>query len=186
MKKDLLLFPILFIALGIIILIGLEAQESAYVGVNKCKTCHKSAKSGNQYGKWKESAHTKGFQSLTTDAALKIAEKAGLTASPSESDECLVCHSPYALSAPKFKEDGVGCEACHGPGRKYKGMSIMKDRDLAKEKGLVLLDTDEAKETFCAKCHKVDNPYHEVKEFCLQEFWLKIVHLIPKRGNKKS
>ncbi|MFQ6084447.1 MAG: cytochrome c family protein [Candidatus Aminicenantia bacterium] len=179
MKKS-LLFLIVFVFLAAIVLIGLKAQEFTYVGVNKCKMCHKAEKRGNQYSKWMEGPHSKAYQSLTTDKAAEIAKKAGLTAAPSESAECLECHSPHASSAPEFKEDSVGCEVCHGPGSEYKSLSTMKDRSLAVEKGLVVLDTDAQKETLCTKCHKADHKYHEIKAFNLQEFWAKIAH--PKPG----
>jgi hypothetical protein len=46
----------------------LAAQESAekhnYVGVSKCKTCHKTAKQGEQLGKWEASEHAKAYKTL--------------------------------------------------------------------------------------------------------------------------
>lgn len=177
MKKSLWIL-VLLVSMGVI-LIGLMAQEFTYVGVNKCKICHKAEKRGNQYGKWLEGPHSKAFEALKSDKAAEIAKKAGVTTPPTESAECLECHSPYASSAPEFKEEGVGCEACHGPGSGYKSLKAMKDRNLAVEKGLVLLDTDAKKEALCTKCHKADHKYHEIKPFNLQEFWSKIEHKKP-------
>jgi len=178
MKKSSLFF-VVFVFFGVIILIGLMAQEFTYVGVNKCKICHKAEKRGNQYGKWLEGPHSKAFETLKSDKAIEIANKAGLTTPPSESAECLECHSPYASLAPEFKEEGVGCEACHGPGSGYKSLKAMKDRNLAIEKGLIILDTDAQKEALCTKCHKPDHKYHKIKTFNLQEFWGKIAHPKP-------
>jgi hypothetical protein len=178
--KKILLSLVVLVSLGAIILIGcLIAQEFSYVGVNKCKICHKAEKRGNQYGKWLEGPHSKAYEALSTDKAVEIAKKAGLTTAPSESEECLKCHSPYASSAPEFKEEGVGCEACHGPGSEYKSLKVMKDRSLAMEKGLNMLDTDAKKEALCTTCHKADHKYHEIKTFDLKEFWAKIAHPKP-------
>ena len=44
--------------------------------------------------------------------------------------------------------DGVQCEACHGAGGDFKKMSIMKDVEAAKAKGLVI-PTQET----CNGCH---------------------------------
>lgn len=161
--------------------LNLTAQEPMYIGTAKCKVCHMTPKSGNQFGIWKKSAHFTAHKTLSSDSAVEIAKKAGLKELPSKSPICLNCHSPYASTAPKLIKDGVGCEACHGPGSNYKKMSTMRDKTLAHEKGLIFHDTDDSKITLCITCHQTDNIYHEVKEFDLQEFWGKIVHLIPNK-----
>lgn len=156
---------VLFLVLGCFFtLLGLnrdENDEPTFVGVNKCKICHKSEKSGNQYGKWKDGKHSQAYQDVVGKDA-----------------KCLKCHSPYEEDKPELKEDGVGCEACHGAGSKYKSYSIMKDRDAAVKNGLRVLDTDEQKIALCLQCHG-SNPYHEITEFNLKEFWEKIKHPKP-------
>lgn len=180
MKKKLSL-PIIFLSILSLLSLNLSAQEPMYVGAAKCKVCHSMAKSGNQFGLWKKSAHFTAYKTLSNESAVEIAKKAGLTEPPSNSPLCLNCHSPYASLAPKLRKDGVGCEACHGPGSNYKRISTMKDKKLSHVEGLIFHDTDDSKITFCITCHKTDNIYHEVKEFDLQEFWGKIVHLIPNK-----
>ncbi len=158
------------------------AQEHSYVGVKTCGMCHKSEKSGNQLGVWKNSLHSKAYETLLTEKADKVAKEKGLTTKASESPECLKCHATgYDLDASllgkKFKiEDGVQCETCHGPGSDYKKKSIMKDREKAIANGLILYDKPEE---LCVKCHNEESPFY--KEFNFAEFWDKIKHPVPKK-----
>ena len=57
---------------------------------------------------------------------------------PAQSERCLVCHAMYApreSRGPKFQlEDGVSCEACHGPAGVWLENHIdRKYEDLLKE-----------------------------------------------------
>ncbi len=73
------------------------AEEPAreYVGLKKCKMCHKKKDKGNQYGQWLETAHAKAFETLGGEKAIakgtKDRESVGLT-KPDES-VCLRCHN---------------------------------------------------------------------------------------------
>lgn len=176
MKRFLRFTMFLITAIG---LVSFAYSQHTYIGVDKCKVCHKSEAKGNQYGKWFESKHSKAYKSLTIPKANEIAGKAGIT-SPSESEKCMSCHSPYGQAAPTLKADGVGCEACHGPGSDYKAMNIMKDRNLAKQNGLVIFESEDAINAHCMKCHKKDNPYHSVPDFDFTTAWKSIVHKYPK------
>jgi len=92
------------------------SADAQYVGVNKCKMCHKSAKKGNQFGKWSESAHAKAYATLATDEAKAVAKKAGVSGDPQKAAECLTCHvtgysAPASAKAATYKmEEGVTCE----------------------------------------------------------------------------
>lgn len=147
-----------------------------YVGVKKCKTCHKSKKSGNQFGVWKESKHANAYAVLASDKSKAKAKEMGIE-DPQKSEKCLTCHTTaYGKDkqwAKSYKlEEGVGCEGCHGPGSKYKSMKVMKNKEMAVSKGLVIPD-----EKTCVKCHNKDNPFH--KEFKYKEFFAKIAHPVP-------
>ena len=72
-------------------------------------------------------------------------------------------------------KEGVSCESCHGPGSLYKSMTVMKNLDQAKAKGLIMPD-----ENVCKKCHNSESPTY--KEFKLDEMWKKIAHNHPKAG----
>lgn len=163
----------------VMVFVAFAHSQHTYIGVDKCKVCHKSEAKGNQYGKWLESKHSKAYQSLTTPKANEIAGKAGIT-NPSESEKCMSCHSPYGQAVPALKADGIGCEACHGPGSDYKAMNIMKDRNLAKQNGLIIYENEEAIKAHCMKCHKKDNPYHAVPDFDFATAWKSIAHNYPK------
>lgn len=178
------------VLLSVVFLLGVPvvyANGFEYVGVKKCKICHKKEKSGNQYGIWKESKHAKAFESLKTDKAKEAAAKLGID-DPTKSPDCLKCHTTgygeggYDIKSSEehnAKFEGVQCEACHGPGSKYKKKKIMKavfngEMDPA-EVGLVRPD-----ENTCKKCHtKEGNPFY--KEFNFEERVDKIKHPVPKK-----
>ena len=144
--------------------------------------CHKKDKTGNQLKVWKESKHSKAYETLKTEEADKIAmEKFGKKAV--EVDECLECHTTgHGLDAARFGkkfkvEDGVQCETCHGPGSDYKSKKIMKDHAKSVENGLVEYADDAAIEEHCKTCHNDKSPTY--KEFDFAKMWDKIKHPIP-------
>ncbi len=154
------------------------AGDYKYVGVNKCKTCHKSKKSGNQFGIWKETLHAKAYETLASDKSKAKAKELGID-DPQKSEKCLGCHTTaYGKDkqwAKSYKlSEGVGCESCHGPGSAYKKMKIMKNRDDAVKNGLMIPD-----EKTCVNCHNPENPFH--KEFKFDEFFKKIAHPTPEK-----
>lgn len=158
---------IALVAMGLLVLAGAplaeEKAQPSYIGVDGCKMCHKSEKSGNQYGVWLESAHAKAYEVLASDAAKAIAGDKG---NPQELDECLQCHvTAHGVDAArldkKYKvEDGIGCESCHGPGSEYKSNKVMKDRDAAVAAGLIV-PTEET----CVACHNEKSPTFEAFDF---------------------
>jgi len=180
MKKVLAAVALLFLV------VPLTAGDFEYVGVKKCKTCHKSEKHGNQYGIWKESKHAQAFESLKTDKAKEAAAKLGIE-DPTKAPECLKCHTTgfgeggYDLNADaahNAKFEGVQCEACHGPGSKYRKKKIMvavyKGEMDPAEVGLIRPD-----ENTCKKCHTPEgNPFY--KEFNFEERVKQIAHPVPK------
>ncbi len=158
----------------IIMGVHIFGQEFEYIGADKCKICHKSESRGAQYTKWKESKHSKSFQVLSQDIAVPKAQKAGVK-NPSESPECLKCHSPLYEKAPEFKEEGVICEVCHGPGSEYKSLSVMKDHDKSVANGLVEYNSQEDIKKQCLTCH--NNPHGITFDF--DTAWGKVKHYRP-------
>jgi len=76
-------------------------------------------------------------------------------------------------------EEGVSCEACHGPGSQYKSLKVMKDIAAGTVKGAdVGLATPD--KTLCVKCHNTKSP--TFKEFKFEEAAKKIAHPLPKKG----
>ncbi len=163
-----------------------SAKTAKYVGVVKCKKCHKTVKQGKQFQIWSESKHAKAYETLKGEKAAKIAKEKGLAKPAYESPQCLKCHvtaydADASLLGPKFKkEDGVQCEGCHGPGSLYKKKKIMKDRELAIQKGLKFYSVEDGSaEKLCRKCHNDESP--TFKEFNFKERWEKIAHPVPKK-----
>jgi len=145
-----------------------HAGDFAYVGVKKCKMCHKGEKKGNVFEKWEKGPHAKAFETLKKDGSDKKAE-------------CLGCHVT-AFNKGGYKVDdadaakfaGVQCEECHGPGSAYKKMSIMKDKKKSLENGLI-----EPNEALCKKCHNKKSP--NFKGFDYKKYLEKIDHAYTKK-----
>ena len=158
----------------------LSQSGNTFIGTEACGMCHKSEKQGSQLSIWQNSAHSKAFETLKTDTANQIAKEKGFKEPAAETWECLKCHvTGYNLDATmlgeKFKiEDGVQCETCHGAGSAYKDMKVMKDKNLAIEKGLIVHNN---LEEFCVSCHNNESP--TFVEMDIKEAWDKIKHNIP-------
>jgi len=137
---------------------AVERDAANYVGVKTCGICHKSEDSGNALAKWQASPHAKAFELLGTPEAKEVGKKVGID-DPQKSGKCLRCHSTAynfteAVATEKIKpEDGVTCESCHGPGKKYMAKSTMEDRAKALEGGLVYPASKS-----CELCHNNQNP----------------------------
>ncbi len=151
--------------------------DHAYVGVDGCKMCHRSAAKGNQFGEWEGSKHAKAFEALGSDKAKEIAADKGI-GNPQEADECLVCHTTGqgGEHAATWKvEQGVGCESCHGAGADYNKFPIMRDSEQSLANGLVIPN-----EEICLKCHNDKSP--TFVDFDFEEMSPKIAHPDPTKG----
>ncbi len=177
-----------YIATGIAIFITLfsigSVQEGThkYVGTKSCIPCHKGANKGDMEKIWKESKHASAFTTLTSDKAIEIGKAKGID-KPSESAECLPCHTigkacdPAMLDAKFNMQDGVQCETCHGPGSDYKNAQVMKDHAKSVENGMHEYKDAAAIEAQCRSCHNEKSP--TFKEFKFEDSWAKIKHAKP-------
>lgn len=177
----------------VILSVGLTAQNSSsqekaaagnfqYGGVITCKPCHLTPKSGAQFKIWSAEKHSKAFETLKTPAAKEAGKKMGID-DPATSEKCLKCHvTAFGVDAkmkgPKLTlEEGVSCEACHGPGSAYKGQKLMKDiydgKVAGAKYGLI-----EPTEAVCVTCHNKESP--TFKGFNYKEDVAKIAHPVPK------
>jgi hypothetical protein len=187
MRKIHVLLIILLLAVvsGAQLMAGTAASEKVpqhqYIGVDKCKICHKNQAKGDQYGQWEASSHSKAFATLGSDEAKAVAKAKGIE-DPQKAAECLKCHvtgygAAAELLAPSYKqEDGVGCESCHGAGGDYYKMKTMKAL-YAKEiepdsVGLILPD-----EKVCLGCHNEASPTY--KKFVFADRVKMIAHPMP-------
>lgn len=167
----------LSILLTVMFVFGFVGMAQTNIGAAKCKMCHNKSTTGMQYKKWSEAGHSKAFETLKGEKAMAYAKKNGI-ADPSKEAKCLKCHSTYhAVSADvrgAVKEtEGVSCEQCHGPGSKYKSMSIMKSHEKSVAAGLIVPTKE-----LCVKCHTPEgNDFY--KEFIYDEALKKIAHPNP-------
>ena len=114
------------------------------------------------------SAHSRAWATLDTPKALKMAAVKGIS-NPQNSPECLRCHASTTGTArlPEYRvEEGVGCEACHGPGSEYTPDAIMRDRRSAMAAGLKPVTRDT-----CMRCHEAHG-----EKFDFAAAKLKIAH----------
>ena len=179
MKRQLLTIVCLVFVSGLMLGAAQTALAEGHelIGAPKCKMCHK-AKTGDQWKIWTESKHAKAFETLGTPEAKKIAEEKGL-GDPQKAEACLKCHVTHAFvgrdvvinKKAKYEDsEGVGCEACHGPGSDYKSKKIMQDREQAVANGLWL----EKNVEHCQKCHNEESPTY--KPFDFEKRWAEIAH----------
>jgi hypothetical protein len=113
--------------------------------------------------------HAKAYEVLLKDRSLVMAKNLNMAEPPAQSERCLVCHAMYApreARGPKFQlEDGVSCEACHGPAGVWLENHIdRKYEDLLKEGMYNTRDLAKRAEK-CVQCHVGDetrNVDHEL------------------------
>jgi cytochrome c553 len=166
---------------------GRAAADNKYIGADKCKSCHGSADTGDQYGHWKAMKHAKAFETLASEEAKKLAASKSI-ADPQKADECVRCHvTAFGVPEDQIKKGfdrtmGVQCEACHGPGEQH-----MKARFAAAAKSDAAAAEIPAGEivtlppmTLCVQCHNEQSPNY--KPFCYHEFNAQIRHLNPKKA----
>ena len=175
---------------------SIQAQfpKARYVGSERCGDCHFHA-----YDVWKprkdlQKQHSKAYQTLVDAREPSLRQFDG---------ECVVCHvvgfnHPTGFYDKGVKESirealkGVGCESCHGPASEhvknvnnralYPLLNPWKARagETALEKSRRLQRID----TFCQKCHDIDNDVH----WSFEKNWPQIAHPTPanERGQKQG
>lgn len=159
-----------------------DAPQHEFVGAGKCALCHKTEKQGKQYQIWLDSAHANAYETLGKPGARELAATLGIE-DPQKSGKCLRCHSTaYFFGEQKVTEaipveEGVSCESCHGPGKDYLKLSVMKDRAASVAAGLAV-----AGEQTCLRCHNDTAP--NVKAFHYDESLEKIRHPVLKEQGK--
>ena len=157
---------------------AVDREAANYVGIKTCGICHKKEDSGNQVAVWEKSPHAQAFVVLGTEEAKATGKKLGVD-DPQKSGKCLKCHSTAynfteTVATEKIKpEDGVVCESCHGPGKKYMFKATMEDVTKAVAGGLV-----HPADQSCTLCHNDQSPTW--KGFNKDEMFKKIAHPDPK------
>ncbi len=144
-----------------------------YVGSMACLGCHQKGPGSGPAGHWVASRHSRAVHTLSTDQAKAIAagrEEYKDILDPSREQRCLMCHAtgaqnPQAQFGPDFlRQEGVGCETCHGPGSDYTDPEIMADRQAFLANGGVIPDW-----LTCRGCHRDEG-------FRFMPMWERIRH----------
>ncbi len=158
---------ILVFLLSILEPVESQRVRSQYVGVSVCRKCHGSEAMGNQYRIWEASPHASAFIMLRLPKAKQIAKKVSVQ-NPSEDPKCLKCHTTGGGRSEVTRDEGVGCEACHGPGSRYFEFSnhaSYLDRESAYKKAIGLgmypvrgINGIKFRERMCKRCHRDQRP----------------------------
>ncbi len=136
--------------------------KHAYVGVDKCKKCHKL-----QFESWSKTKHATAMSTvnkrpadLKVDPEVSVVTDTGVHfVKTGEFKTCLSCHTTgHDPKTGKSVHEGVSCEACHGAGADYASVPVMKNRERALAAGLNI-----PPEATCRQCHRNDNPFEKEK-----------------------
>lgn len=141
-----------------------------YTGVKVCGECHGEEATGNQNRIWGGSPHAKAYLTLKNARAAELAATLGIK-EPSASKECLRCHTTGGGEYLSVAQEGVGCEACHGPGEKYhtaSGHVDFSSRENGYRKAIKLgmypilgIASLKYREKLCLSCHTEKRPCHD-------------------------
>ena len=148
----------------------------SFIGTKTCGMCHTSERKGRMYDAWDSTKHANAYATLANEQSRAIAEEMGIEDAQQDST-CLKCHvTGYGLPATdKYSvEEGVTCEACHGPGEHYDDIRVMTKPDLYEQNGMVVPD-----EELCVTCHNEESPTY--KEFKFKDAFKLIEHRTPER-----
>ena len=148
-----------------------EMPEGVFLGVGSCagSNCHGATQPWqgsrvrqDEYLVWQQrDPHAKSYTALFGPRAKRIARNLGLK-NAHEAEACLGCHThapPPAERSSRFQAgDGVGCEACHGPGRAWLGDHVAGVADAAAyhalvDKGMLAIDDPARRAELCLGCH---------------------------------
>jgi len=133
---------------------------------------------GNQYAKWQTTKHAQAFTTLTTPEAKAAGAKVGV-ADPSTDHKCLICHT----TGPGVKpEEGVSCEACHGPGADWKSKEVHgTDRKAALAAGMIDTKAQGEASARSARAGARRQQEPKLQAVRVRGFKEKIAHPLPKK-----
>lgn len=143
------------------------AEPGNYVGPGSCSAvaCHGAIRAvpgarilQTEYSTWiAQDRHARATEVLATPGSQRMARILGIGA-PQQAQKCLACHAldvPAAARARTFANEGVSCEACHGPAAGWLGYHVTRDATHAESLRRGMYDTkDVVKRTEkCLTCH---------------------------------
>ena len=140
-----------------------------HLGVASCagSSCHgavspldDSTVLQNEFVTWKrEDKHAGAYDILLTEQSKRIAKNLALDQPAHEHPECLICHSDFINDASRQgkrykKEDGVGCESCHGGAERWLGLHVSgATHEENVGAGLYPTEDPAARAKLCLSCH---------------------------------
>jgi hypothetical protein len=163
-----------------------EKKKHSYVGSAACGKCHSADSIGNQYDRWLRSPHAKAVLLLKTGPARDLAKKLSIAA-PEKDSKCLACHTTGRGKQKKTSDEGVGCEACHGPGQDYSEFASHVDTinrlgafEMALKNGMypiLGIKNIKKREKLCLRCHNGRRPCFpdDPKEIYRQSISLQVI-----------
>ncbi len=150
-----------------------ESKPGSYVGVASCTNggCHGSTVAlnttnvlQNEYFTWLNAdRHAKAYNVLFDQRSARIARNMHLRRKAYEEGVCLDCHSTRvpaeAVSGHIDLEDGVQCEACHGPASGWRADHSEPGwtHEQSVARGMTELRHLPARATLCLSCHLSDS-----------------------------
>ena len=144
-----------------------DSESPLYVGQDVCLECHTPDSPDGSCTMETLAEHVQAYQALSKPEAGDIAALSGIVRHPTRSLLCLQCHATAAEVGPRwttstFKfEDGVQCEACHGPGSFHVEVYRQPQGVQAPEERRSIRRGDRSK---CELCHKGKHSHREVLE----------------------
>lgn len=144
------------------------ASQFEFVGSEVCGSCHSRDYRMTQYDIWLASPHARAVRILSSEKGRMIAQQNSVS-KPESDEKCLECHTTGGGKNEKTRTEGVGCEACHGPGSvyalldnhtdfRYRRNGYMK----ARKNGMYpILDYEpdlKKREKLCLFCHRDNRP----------------------------
>jgi DnaJ-class molecular chaperone len=163
------IIPVLIIIIASVWVItsGQGKGRFQYVGSAACAECHGEDAIGNQMKIWLSSPHAKAYAALSSKGAGEIAKKNNIS-DPENDARCLKCHTTGGGQSALTAKEGVGCEACHGPGSEYYMANVHVDYESrengyrrAVKNGMYPIRGIKAlklREKLCLSCHVKTRP----------------------------
>jgi len=151
-----------------------KRRHPQYVGSQVCRECHAGGGPNNEYMRWISSRHAAAYWRLATDWAVLLASSRDAyqdITKPIEEGRCLFCHTTAAQDADALLAttyriaEGVGCEACHGPGSLYLYQHAVGGREAFLDAGGVVPEPGD-----CRRCHR------NAERFDFEKWWPKVDH----------
>ncbi len=147
-----------------------------YVGAERCGVCHSGREQKYIYERWSLSPHAQAYSDLSWEERRLV--------------KCLGCHTTGYWERDKWfrgltmaELQGVQCEACHGPGSRYRKPDVMnlkfteenplKQRNKKIASGLKYPTLDD-----CKKCHNEKCPKY--KPLVIEKPLIDIAHPQPR------